>query len=1693
MMKDTTIRYANASLSLTMALNMISPAMATSQSEETLTGTLDSKVIFSNNDTGVQIASRNITFSLLQVTGDTETKLGTVNLNDRPSEIGDYPLTYSQSGQSYQFKVDDLPQGNYKIALTGNNHASYTSELISIDKTSKQIDIFTNSKSFTYGDLNKDAVVDEQDFAILEAEIQKGDHSHDLTGDGTVDIQDLALLKLNMSSTNSAVIQETSFLSVADLVDTVKMESQLADDGVEVTKGNISDLFNSTSTEPVQFSLTGEDTTVSQENPITIPIVLEEDTAMAEIQLTSPLGEGALQSGYVTVVYEDEEGKDAEMVVYFDETTNVEAKTLGAVYSDLVLDTGIKTQTLGTSYDEETNVVVISLGARVVVKTITVSVTAVENTQGGTDYVSLQEVNFVVDLVPEDPQARDGLVENVVAVGGNESVSLSWDKVPNISGYRLSYGTTSGKYGTTINTEDTSYTLGGLENFTSYYFVLQSTYGDWSSSYSDQVMATTAPTTAPSATTLLQASPIDQGAELKWNSNKNATSYTVWMKKTNSTEAYTQKATTSSTSILVGDMENDVEYSVYVTCSNSIGSSPASNILTVTPEKENLDGPTLPENGRLPLSAVTKITMDNSSNIKSDLYPNGWDISYVRDEDYATDWVADVWYKSSGFTFTFDQPYDMSYLVYVAKVEGLYHASLDRVNVAIWCGDDDINSATGYSYNVTDYSIQYSDVDGQNYCVVDFPRVEDITQIKIAAAQWDGSYTNVSISEIVFYEHNGINEEITALFADDAFTTLRSDVTQADIDALRLRVAETGEYVYNTSILNRELDMAESLLRKETLTGYVKTNLTSIDNSQDDPGLCNLSPLGLIAYANTDLVVYADIPQGETVTLYPSQYYAEAFEHLGAGIVLESGRNIITVEQLTKYNDVSKGGVLYYVYTGDRGEDITLHIDSWFKSGVRQENWCIPVLDLYDLYDLEEGEILARIGDYVDEMDEFALTTLNNPSYNPMNATEISLRNVLLSVPATEFYAGFSGYSTREGKIEAIYHSVLAWEELLMVCNVAYGLDDYENPREGRQNIRYMRMTDAFMYAGGNHIGIQYGSVTALAQGKPTSVTGQGNSNALFGWGIAHEIGHNLDRMGRVEITNNIYSLLAQTWDGGTGYGDSRVSYDDVYLKVTSGNTGISNNVFTQLGMYWQLQQAYCDTDPLAFYNLVNKEYKKGSYSAYGNEERFALIVSSVVEKDLTDFFTAWGVVFSTSGAEKMASYDKESRLIQYMDNHSREYRLTGGSGLSEGSYSLSTSYQEASPKEISLTISHDLATEDLQGFQVYRNGALIGFTTGTSYEDTVGGINNTAMEYSIKAVDKLGNYVGTEAKAEEFRIEYSSIVAPFLYTSAETETGWKLTFTTATAVSGILLYQNHVTIPASGNFTVKIATEEGEIITQTTASSRTEELSLLVANCQSDCILPHDHGEKEVLTLSLSGTVPLSETSPEKDGYITALEGDFAVNSVDSHKHFINYFKKPGVDATDTRIAVYDATEIFIDGTDDASIKAIQDIGSNFFLLDYIGDDVSFMDYSVGELAEDFDTGAGILPAGTVVVMGEYLGDPYFNEITIQGRFADGHGIDGTEVNYVERDFAGTTYMFGYDTETVSTISDGLFLFVPDVQNEAELQGEEHICSAVSIFPYQMKAIMKSTTSSGESYQTSDTVWIDVPSLDTMPSVYIE
>ena len=198
-----------------------------------------------------------------------------------------------------------------------------------------------------------------------------------------------------------------------------------------------------------------------------------------------------------------------------------------------------------------------------------------------------------------------------------------------------------------------------------------------------------------------------------------------------------------------------------------------------------------------------------------------------------------------------------------------------------------------------------------------------------------------------------------------------------------------------------------------------------------------------------------------------------------------------------------------------------------------------------------------------------------------LGASDIMLDTMLMSLPAKQILSG-AGTGSTEDKAAKIVDSMKAMEEMMELFYQHKGLNvnaEKELDRFPKQhlNIRYQRMfSGAFMYAAGNHIGIEWNECAGMVNCTPVVAdeNGRYESGRYFGWGIAHEIGHciNQGAYAVAEVTNNYFAQLAQAKDSNTSV---RFKYDEIYEKVTSNTTGSASNVFTQLGMYWQLRSAY--------------------------------------------------------------------------------------------------------------------------------------------------------------------------------------------------------------------------------------------------------------------------------------------------------------------------------------------------------------------------------------------------------------------------------------------------------------------------------------------------------------------------------------
>ena len=298
---------------------------------------------------------------------------------------------------------------------------------------------------------------------------------------------------------------------------------------------------------------------------------------------------------------------------------------------------------------------------------------------------------------------------------------------------------------------------------------------------------------------------------------------------------------------------------------------------------------------------------------------------------------------------------------------------------------------------------------------------------------------------------------------------------------------------------------------------------------------------------------------------------------------------------------------------------------------------------------------------------------------------------------------------------------------------------------------------------------------------------------------------------------------------------------------------------------------------------------------------------------------------------------------------------------------------------------------------------------------DSLGAANNLTYTYAVVPVDKLGN-MGAKVETTQIRIAYDKTISDSLYT-VSTEGG-----------NTIITMNGNEPIPVTG---IKANTDG-------TASIRVSKVK-----------------------------------NPSASDWVTVKgESNFSANTP-------FYFNKPGAPVEDTRIWTYDV-----------SVMEIQNYTGTVELLDYPGDRVDFYgqgdksvvinNASVGKLASDYSySDTESIPAGTVVIVGTYRGNPGYNIVQIEGRYNTTSTVEEEESQQIEHDMNGYSLLFSEIPEdgAVSDTSDGFFLFVPDLEAEIAELGDD--------LPVEIRAIMYRTDDpedASSKRKTSETLWISFP-----------
>jgi len=1588
----------------------------------------------------------------------------TLRLKDPNSQVQDGSIIIGKDSASEgRTSFEGLAAGLYLLDVKAEGYLPFTQEIL-VDGTSgyamKLMTGFIDWDSIVYetgnphpgvlffGDVDGDLEITEKDGQMLVDIIdkkQEGSPAADLNGDGNVDLVDLEYytraLKWYQGKGTKDLESSLESIVAATAISVKEAEGTKAE-------GDLGSLLKDNSGVVLKPAAASE---ISKDAPVQLEFEIGSADAQAGAEaggLVIETANDAIREGSVAVTYLE---NGQEVTVSVPITEEKEAK--GVV--PLSLDQSSITVTRGGDGN-----IRINLGDQVAVKKVTLIITGMRNNN---NLAEISKVEFVGDMASKIPEPEMDIPENLKAEAGDAMIKLSWDHCNNVTGYEVEIEhLESGKKETIpVSAERidiTSFNGDKLLNKQTYSIRVQSVNEAWRSGYCGAVQATPQPTKRPDKPDNVSASGNYQSIIVSWKQMKDTDSYTLYYKKSADSGEYSIIKNITNNSYTIGNLEDVTKYTVYVEGVNQFGSSsPSLKAAATTTDLEpavitkyNLINGS--RNGTVSdkvISASTRGAMVESPldeesagtawgtidhNVKSYYFKNSWDDGGFNN------------LGANGLTYEFDQAYLMDTIALhdlTSQDTGYFYA-----RIRYWDKDEK-------QVDVPRFHPQRKvDAQGKSYYVLKLPEPAEVKKIQFGLGRYSASGT-ITISEVFFYHYDTLMDEVMALYEDDLHTVLKDNVTQEMIDSLRTRVETPDEENGNAKNPNEtqlllELDTAEQILKDGKLKNVpsveIHNGITTNDVGRGFGGLNAWQPLGVVAAAGEGITVYVGhntkkTGEASNLQLVATQYHSESGPMSTVVATLKVGANVITVPKIGSLAEVECGGALYVRYTGNNADD---RYAVRVSGGVQ-----VPRLDLYKVTD--PAERLARTTEYVKALEEYVgadqanMKSLHEEihansankdvsyAYDAANcilgASDILLDTMMFSLPAQQILAG-AGSGTTEEKAAKILASMDAMDDMMYLFYQHKGLnanapDVKDQIPKGHLNVRYQRMfSGAFMYASGNHIGIEYGSASGMVTAVPVTADEKGkyvpDGGRYFGWGIAHEIGHCINQgdYAVAEITNNYFAVLAQAKDDNKSV---RFQYDNVYKKVASGAKGRASNVFTQLGMYWQLHLAYDKGYNFKTYENYEEQLNNlffarvDTYSrtpskapapggvalqvAGDTDQKVMRLACAAAEKNILEFFERWGMTPDKGTSAYAEQFAKETRAIYYANDDARVYSLEGtGSVLgTEGKVeavaddvTAQVAGEDADQSnKVHFTLgSKTIPEEDVLGYEIMRctlSGGVekkepAGFVTGKEFTDTVF-VNNRVVWYEITLIDKYLNRSAAKV-LEPIKIEYDGSLE---------KSSWTVSTQNMTAPD------DAPAVEGSG------CSASEEDLTGTEGTQKAVGAQKLIDN-DTATVYQAAAGGDAVITLEFNKThtvtgfkyTPAAGAS-NAEYAIQVLQGDkweqVSTGTFGQDTKTVYFENKDG-----KYVSTYETTavKLILKNQSSVAIAELDVLGPTGDNVDFrrIADDKSTL---IGRLTEDFkygDEDTDVIPKGSVVFMGIYKGNPAYSNVILYGQ--DGSIVGG-------------------------------------------------------------------------------------------------
>ena len=582
------------------------------------------------------------------------------------------------------------------------------------------------------------------------------------------------------------------------------------------------------------------------------------------------------------------------------------------------------------------------------------------------------------------------------------------------------------------------------------------------------------------------------------------------------------------------------------------------------------------------------------------------------------------------------------------------------------------------------------------------------TKFKRIKLKWTkGDQNWATLNEIMFFRKDAVADKVNDIFVDKTQSELKPEYKSKDaLDKLEKEIASHPLKVELEKVIERARKVLnnsfEGNVLKLTLpqNGDIHKHATS-DLMMSSFGT-NFISTGVLAKPGDVVEVYVDAEEGKPL---PQIMFSQAQGHYGKWqrkYNLQNGYNRIEVPEIYDENWAHKtnpGGAIYFInpYTPEeQGKAPTIVLEGGQK---------FPIFNQGD----DEEAFLKELAEYNDYLEANPDTAVDIFEYNSPR--------VLFTGRATDAHQVYNVENV------SVSESTLVWSKVVDEMLEYAGLEDNpENINHDSTNIRtsvrIMQPAGA-AYASNDHVGLQQHVADDFLRTDKKSMDG-------IRWGNVHELGHQMDIKGRTwgEVTNNMWPNEAFYKNG---LGD-RVNYKPVYSRVASdidtdfdyGDLDLS----ARLGLFWQLRIAKSD-----YWTELEKMYRNKRPTPENYQAQCDILAeysSELLGYNLTEHFERYGMKLSDECKTRLNKYPKLDKKIWYANNSVIDYK---GTGFSEDVKVEVSSSMNKENKTNTLKFSIDNNNrDDLLGYEILKDGKVLGFTTDTSFI-----VNNVDIEENAK------------------------------------------------------------------------------------------------------------------------------------------------------------------------------------------------------------------------------------------------------------------------------------------------------------------------------------------------------------------------